>query len=79
MDGTCYVLPAIATLTRWLDPAEDPAWDGELVGRLAILDIGDDSELIGQDGEFAARLEPENGPALTDARTVHLIPHPFND
>jgi len=50
----------------------------EVLGRLAILDIADDSELDGEEIRFLARVSPVGGPELSDERRLIVTPHPLN-
>jgi hypothetical protein len=50
----------------------------EVLGRFAILDIADDSELDGEEIRFLARLSPVDGPELSDEHLLTVAPHPLN-
>ena len=50
----------------------------EVLGRLAILDIADDSELDGEEIRFLARVSPVGGSELSDERRLIVTPHPLN-
>jgi hypothetical protein len=49
-----------------------------VLGRLAILDIADDSELDGEEIRFLARVSPVGGPEISDERRLIVTPHPLN-
>ena len=54
------------------------AFSHEVLGRLAILDIADDSELDGEEIRFLVRVSPVGGPVLSDERRLIVTPHPLN-
>ena len=68
------------TFTQGMVPSSpgNPSWTHEVLGRLAILDIADDSELDGEEVVFSARITPTSGPVFTDSRTLTVEPHPLN-
>jgi len=68
------------TFTQGMVPTSppDPSWSHQILGRLAILDIADDSELDGEEVVFSARITPTSGPVFTDSRTLTVEPHPLN-
>jgi len=68
------------TFTQGMVPSSppDPAWTHQTLGRLAILDIADDSELDGEEVLFSAKITPTSGPVFTDSHTLTVVPHPLN-
>ena len=56
----------------------DGAFSHEVLGRLAILDVVDDTELDGEEIRFVARVTPVDGSELSDERRLVVIPHPLN-
>ena len=71
-----------AQYTQGLDPVEAYPWTHEMVGRLVILDIGqnpnDDDDLAGAEVVFSVTLEDVHGIVFTDARAAVIELHPFN-
>ncbi len=61
-----------------LDPARDGATH-ELIGRLVILDISDDDEVVDREATLEVVVEDAGGLVLTDERTVMLRAHPLNN
>lgn len=66
--------------TQGMVPSDgsDPDWSHETLGRLAILDIEDDSELVGEEIVFSAWIRPVTGPGYSDQLTLVVQPHPLN-
>jgi len=77
-DGQQLVVNGL--FTQGLVPPNSPGsnWSHQTLGRLAILDITDDSELAGEEVVFSATITPVSGPVFTDSRTLRVEPHPFN-
>jgi hypothetical protein len=73
-------LTAASVFVQGLDPAnsESLPYRHEMIGRFAILDIVDDSELDGTEVRFVARVEDVNGNVVEDERVVKTFPHPNN-
>ena len=68
------------TFTQGMVPTSppDPTWSHQSLGRLAILDIADDSELDGEEVLFSAQITPTSGPIFMDSHTLTVVPHPLN-
>jgi hypothetical protein len=64
-----------------LDPldSEDSEWAHEMIGRFAILDVEDDSELDGLTLEFEVQVEDIDGRKASNALHVVAYPDPRND
>ena len=77
-DGRQLVVNGIFTQGMVPTSPPDPAWSHQTLGRFAILDIADDSELAGEEVVFSAKITPTSGPVLTDSRTLTVEPHPLN-
>lgn len=69
-----------AVYVQGLDPIGNPetGFQHEMVGRFAILGIGDDDELDGVALRFQVRVEDVSGAVLEDERTLWAYPHPNN-
>jgi hypothetical protein len=70
-----------STYVQGLDPldSEDSEWAHEMIGRFAILDVEDDSELDGLTLEFEVQVEDIDGRKASNALHVVAYPDPRND
>lgn len=74
-------LAPFAVYAQGLDPL-DPPRDGlthEMIGRLVILDVADDDEVVGLDATLSVEVADAVGVAALDERVVRLRAHPLND
>jgi len=70
-----------ASYLQGIDPVTETSsgWDHEMIGRFAILDIADDSELDGLTLRFEVQVEDTNGRSATDGLEIVAYPDPRND
>ncbi|MBP6631203.1 MAG: hypothetical protein KBG28_02955 [Kofleriaceae bacterium] len=67
-----------SSFTQGLDPAVGSPGAFEMLGRLLILRIADDDELVGMDVRLTVEVTDVAGRSARDERTVRVIPHPAN-
>jgi hypothetical protein len=70
-----------ATYLQGIDPVTETSsgWDHEMIGRFAILDIADDSELDGLTLRFEVEVEDINGRSASDGLEIVAYPDPRNE
>ena len=64
-----------------LEPIVDDSLEyrHEMLGRFAILSIGHDSELDGEEVRFHVRVEDGEGRVVEDERVLRTYPDPYNE
>jgi hypothetical protein len=64
-----------------IDPVNstDSDWEHEMIGRFAILDIADDSELDGVTLRFEVQVTDIHGRSASDGLEIEAYPDPRND
>lgn len=74
-------LTPTANYLQGIDPvhASDSDWEHEMIGRFAILDIADDSELDGLTLRFEVKIEDIHGRTASDGLEILAYPDPRND
>ena len=65
----------MSAYTQGLDVSEAEGFTHEMIGRLVVLDIRDDSEL-GEVVTFEVELSSPDGTSVTDAVELTVVPHP---
>ena len=70
-----------AVFVEGLDPILDDTigYRHEMLGRFAILSIGHDSELDGEEIRFHVRVEDVDGRVVEDERFLLAYPYPYNE
>ena len=77
-DGEVSLAPYSA-YRQGLAESDDATWTHEMIGRLVILDIADDDDIVGKTLRFEVALEEASGLTLTDSLELLIVPHPLND
>jgi hypothetical protein len=74
-------LTAASVFVQGLDPisSDMPPYRNEMIGRFAILGIGDDSELEGQEVRFEVTVQDVEGLSVSDERLLRTYAHPNNE
>ena len=69
-------LAPVSAYTQGLDESEAEGFTHEMIGRLVVLDIRDDSELAGEVVTFEVELSSPDGTSITDACLLYTSPSP---